>query len=146
MISLNIQFSSVQSLSHVQLLWSHVIQHTSLSCTTPTPGACSNSCPSSWWCHPTFCPPLLLLSSVSPSQHQGLFQWVSSWHQVAKVLELQPQHQPFQWILRVDFLLDWQVWSLYSPRDSQRSSSTPVQKHQFFGIQLSLWSNSHIYT
>ena len=49
------------------------------------------------------------LSSPSPpalnlSQHQGLFQWVSSSNQVAKVLELQLQCQPFQWILRVDFL------------------------------------------
>ena len=37
-------------------------------------------------------------------QHQGLFQWVSSSHQVAKILELQLQHQSFQWIFRVDFL------------------------------------------
>ena len=49
------------------------------------------------------------LSSLSPpafnlSQHLGLFQWVSSLHQVAKVLELQLQHQSFQWIFRVDFL------------------------------------------
>ena len=48
------------------------------------------------------------LSSPSPaftlSQHQGLFQWVSSWQQVAKVLELQFQHQSFQWIFRIDFL------------------------------------------
>ena len=52
--------------------------------------------------------PSYLLSSPSSafnlSQHQGLFQWVSSLHQVAKVLELQPQHQFFQWISRVDFL------------------------------------------
>ena len=49
------------------------------------------------------------LSSPSPpafhlSQHQGLFQWVSSLHQMAKVLELQLQHQSFQWIFRTDFL------------------------------------------
>ena len=59
------------------------------------------------------------------SQHQGLFQWVSSSHQVAKVLELQLQHQSFQWIFRIDFLLDWLVWSPCSPRDSQESSTTP---------------------
>ena len=53
------------------------------------------------------------LSSLSPpafnlSQHQGLFQWVSSSHQVAKVLECQLQHQSFQWIFRTDFLgMDW---------------------------------------
>ena len=40
----------------------------------------------------------------SPSQHQDLFQWVNSSHQVAKVLELQLQDQPFQWIIRFDFL------------------------------------------
>ena len=45
------------------------------------------------------------------SQHQDLFQWVSSSHQVAKVLELQLQHQSFQWIDRTDFLQDWLVWS-----------------------------------
>ena len=43
------------------------------------------------------------------SQHQGLFQWVDSSHQMAKVLEL--QRQSIQWIFRVDFLLDWLVWS-----------------------------------
>ena len=44
-------------------------------------------------------------------QHQGLYQWVSSSHQVAKVLELQLQRQSFQWIFRVDFLSDWLVGS-----------------------------------
>ena len=40
----------------------------------------------------------------NPSQHQGLFKWVSSSYQVAKVLECQLQHQSFQWIFRTDFL------------------------------------------
>ena len=40
----------------------------------------------------------------NPSQHQGLFQWVNSSHQVAKVLEFQPQHQSFQWTPRTDLL------------------------------------------
>ena len=60
-------------------------------------------------------------SSPSPpafslSQNQGLFQWVGSSHQVAKVLELQLQHQSFQWIFRTDFLWDWQLWYPFSPR------------------------------
>ena len=63
------------------------------------------------------------LSSPSPpalnlTQHQSLLQWVSCLHQVAKVLELQPQPQFFQWIFRVDFLYDWLVWSPCCPRDS----------------------------
>ena len=77
---------------------------------------------------------LILLSSPSPpafnlSQHQGLFQWVSSSYQVAKVLELQLQYQSFQWIFMVDFLQDWLVWSPCSPRDSQESSPTSQFKN-----------------
>ena len=73
-----------------------------------------------------------LLTSSPPasnlSQHQGPYHWVSSSHQVAKVLELQLQHQSFQWIFRTDFLEDGLVWSPHSPRDSQESSSTPQFK------------------
>ena len=61
-----------------------------LPCLSPTPRACSNSCTSSQWCHQPshpLSPPSL--PALSLSQHQGLFQWVSSLHQVAKVLELQ---------------------------------------------------------
>ena len=58
-------------------------------------------------------------------QHQGFFQWVSSLHQVAKVLEFQLQHQSFQWTPRTDLLKDGLVASPCSPRDSQESSSTP---------------------
>ena len=73
------------------------------------------------------------LSSPSPpalnlSQHQGLFQWVSSLHQVAKGLEFQLQHQSFQWTLRTDFLYDELVGSPCSPRDSQESFPTPQFK------------------
>ena len=91
------------------------------------------------------------LSSSSPpvlnlSQHQGLFKWVRSSHQVAEVLEFQLQHQSYQWTPRTDFLKEGLVGSLCSPRDSQESSNTTVQKHQFFGAQLSSQSNSHIHT
>ena len=90
------------------------------------------------------------LSSPSPpalnlSQNQGLFQRVSSSHLVAKVLELQLQHQSIQWKFRVDFLQDWLVWSPCCPMDSQVFSGITVRKHQFFGAQP-LWSNSHIHT
>ena len=86
-------------------LQSHGLQHTRLPCPSPSPGVCSNSCPLSRWCHPTISS-LLSPSSpaFNPSQHQGLFQRVSSLHQVAKVLELQLQHQSFWWIFRTDFL------------------------------------------
>ena len=64
----------------------HEPQHARPPCPSPTPGVHPNPCPLSWWCHPT------ISSSVVPSplalnlsQHQGLFKWVSSLHQVAKV-------------------------------------------------------------
>ena len=73
------------------------------------------------------------LSSPSPpasslSQHRGLFQWVSSSHQVAQVLKFQLQHQSFQWLFRTDFLWDGLVVSPCSPRDSQEYSPTPQFK------------------
>ena len=58
-------------------------------------------------------------SALNLSQHQGLFQWVNSSHQMAKVLELRLQHQSFWWIFRVDFLYDWLDGSPCCPRDSQ---------------------------
>ena len=81
------------------------------------------------------------LSSPSPpalnlSQHQGLFKWVSSSHQVAKILEFQLQHQSFQWTPRTDLLKDGLVGSPCSPRDSQDSSPTP----QFKSINSSVLS------
>ena len=73
-----------------------------------------------------------LLSASPPafnlSQHQGLFKWVSSSHQVAKGLEFQLQQQSFQWVFRTDFSKDWLVGSPSSPRDSQESSPTPQFK------------------
>ena len=62
------------------------------------------------------------------SKHQDLFKWLSSSYQVAKVLELQLQHQSFQWIFRTDFLEDWRVLSPCNARDSQESSPTPQFK------------------
>ena len=85
--------------------------------------------------------PSHLLSAPSPptlnlSQHQGLFQWVGSLYQLAKILELQLRHQSLQRIFRTDFLWDWLNWSPYSPRNSQESSPTP----QFESINSSALS------
>ena len=88
------------------------------------------------------------LSSPSPpafslSQHQGLFQWISSSHQVAEVLEFQLQHQSFQWIFRTDFLQDGLVRSPCSPRDSRESYfffkilvQNPIQYHIRFNCSV----------
>ena len=90
-------------------LWSHELQYARFPCPSLPPWACSGSCPFSRWYHPTISSSVICFSSCfNLSQHQGLSQWVSSSHQVAKVLELQLQRQSFQWIFRViSFRIDW---------------------------------------
>ena len=90
----------------------HGLQHSMPPCPSPTPRVCPNSCPLSWWCHPTISSSVILFSSCPLPQHQSLFQWISSSHQVLKVLVFQLQHQSFQWIFRFDFFNDCLVWSL----------------------------------
>ena len=78
--------------------------------------------------------PLLSPSPPAPNpfQHQSLFQWVNSSHEVAKVLELQLQHQSFQWTRRADLLQNGLVGSPCRPRDSQEYSL----KSQFDSVSL----------
>ena len=75
--------------------------------------------------------PFYPLSSPSPpafnlSQHQGLFQWVGSWHQMAKVLELQLQHQSFQWVFRESIVVSvlWYKMTL-APRLPSKGTHFP---------------------
>ena len=100
--------------------WPHRLQHARLPCSSPSPRVCLNSCPLGQWCHPT------ISSSDDPfsSCHQsfpasGSFPMSQLFASGDKVLEL----QSFQWIFRVDSLLDGLVWSPCSPRDSQESSA-----------------------
>ena len=96
-------YISVQLLSHVLLFVNPWTAARWLPCPSPTPGACSNSCPLNWWSHPTIssCRPLLLLPSVFPSIR---VLSISSSHQVVKALELQLQLQSFQRIFTTEFL------------------------------------------
>ena len=84
------------------------------SCPPPSPGACSNLPPLSQPCHPTMSSFVLPFSSRPQSfPASGLFRWVSSSYQVAKVLELQFQHQSSQWMFRVDFLFLICIFKMY---------------------------------
>ena len=138
---ISVKFSSVVSDS----LWPHGLQHTRLSC-PPSPRACSNSCPLKRWYHPTISPSVDPFSYLQYFPEQGLFQWVSSSHQVARVLEL---------VLASVLLMNIQdlfalgltvLISLQSKGLSRVFSNTTIQKHQFFSTQPSLWSNSHFHT
>ena len=83
----------------------HESQHARPPCPLPTPGVHSDSRPSSQWCHPAISSSVVPFSSCPQSlQHQSLFQWVNSSHEVAKVLEFQLQHHSFQRNLRADLL------------------------------------------
>ena len=134
---ISFQFRSVIK-SWLTLCDPHGWQHARLPCPSPTPGACSNSCP----CRvgDAIQPPHLLLSPAPPAfnlfQHQSLFKWVSSLHQVpgvtaaASVLPKNIQ----DWSP-----LGWTGWiSLLSKGLSTVFSNTTVQKHQFFSAQLFL--------
>ena len=134
------QFSSVQSLSRVRLFatpWIAAFQ-AYMSITNSQSSLKLKSIelvmPSS---HLILCRPLLLLPPIPLSI--SLFQWVNSSHEVAKVLEFQPQHQSFQRTPRADLLQNGLVGSPCSPRDSQQSSPTP----QFKSINSSALSLLH---
>ena len=144
-ITFSVQFScSVVSDS----LWPHELQHSRLPNPSPTPRAYSNSCPSNWWCHPTISsfvvPFSSCLQSFPASGSFPMSQLFSSGGQSigvsapASVLPMNTQ----DW-----FPLGWTGWiSLQSKGLLRVFSNTTVQKHQFFGAQLSSQSNSHIHT
>ena len=136
-----IQFSSV-----IQSCPTHRLQHARLPCPSPTPGACSNSCPSSRWCHPNISSSVVPFSSCLqsfPASGSFLMSWLfasggQSIGDSASVLTMNIQ----DWFpLGLTGLI-----SLLSKGRSRVFSNTKVQKHRFFGTQLSLWSNSHIHT
>ena len=141
-----VQFSSVQSLSRVRLFatpWiaarqASLFHHQLPEFTQIHIHRVSDAIQPS---HPRSSPS----PAANPSQHQSLFQWVNSSHEVAKVLELQLQHHSFQRNPRTDLLHNGLVGSPCSPRDSRVFSNTTVQKHQFFGIQPFSVQLSHPY-
>ena len=84
------------------------------------------------------------LFAFNLSQHQSLFQWVSSLHQVAKVFGASASASVLQKNIQDWFPLGWTGWiSLQSKGLSRVFSSITVQRHKFFGAQLSLWPKSH---
>ena len=132
----------VQSLSCVLLCdaW--------LSCPSPSPGACSNSCPLSPWCHPTISSSVVLfffcLQSFTASG-SFLVNWLYTSGGQSTGASATESALPMN--IQDWSPLGWTGWiSLQSKGLSKVFSSTTVQKHQCFGAQPSLWSNSHMYT
>ena len=128
--------------------WPHGLWHTRLLCPSPTPGACSNSCPSSQWCHPTISSsivPFSCLQSFPASRSFPMSQFLASGGQRVGVFSfsISPSNE---YPGLISFRMDWLDFSLQSKGLSRVFSNTTVQKHQFFGAQLSSQSNSHIHT
>ena len=136
-------YSSVQSLSPVQI---YALPHIKLPCPSPNPGACSNSCPLSRWCHPTisfFVVPFSSCLQYFPAS--GSFPMSPFFTSGGQNIEASPSVLPMK-------IQDWfplgltGLISLQSKGLSRVFSNITVQKHQFFGAQLSIWSISHIHT
>ena len=119
------------------------LQHIRLPCPSLSPGVCSNSCPLSWWCHPTISTSVITFSSCPQSFPTWSFpmSWLfaSGGHSIgasvsASVLPMNIQ----SWLTG---LLSLQFKGL-----SNIFYRITILTHQFFGAQPSLWSNSHICT
>ena len=129
-------------------LWPNGLQQARLSCPSPSPKACSNSCPSSRWCHPnissSIVPFSFCLKSCPTSESFPPSQFFEAGGQSIGVSasESAPLMNIQGW-----FSLGLTGWtSLLSQGLSRVFSNTTFQKHQFFSAQPSLWSNSHIHT
>ena len=124
-------------------LRSHGLQHTRLSCPSPTPRACSNSCPSSQWCHPTISSSVVPSSCLQSFPASRSLQWVSSLHQVAKVLEFRFSISPSnEYSGLVFFRIDWLdllavQGTLESLLQHHSSKSSILRPSAFFVVQLS---------
>ena len=114
----------------------HELPHTRLLCPSQSSWVSSNSCPLSQWCHPNISSSIIPFSScLQFFAASGSFQSVSSSHQVAKILELQLQHQSIQWIFTLDFFrIDW-----FDILNVQRTLKTPPTP-QFESINSSILS------
>ena len=140
--------SSVQLLSHVQLFVTPWTAQARPPCPSPTPRAYSNSFTLSWWCHPT-----ISSSAVPFSSHLQSFPSIRVFSNESTLRMRWPKYWSFSSssVLPMNTQdwspLGWTSWiSLQSKGLSRVFSNTTLQKHQFFGSQLSSQSNSHIHT
>ena len=142
---LKAQFSSVQSLGH-DSLQPHGLEQARLSCPSPTPRACSNSCPLSWWCHPTISSSIVPFSSCLQSfltsgsfPMSQLFAWGGQNIGIPASIVVLPMN------IQDWFSLGWTGWiSLQSKGLSRVFSNTTVEKHQ--SSVLNLYGPTHICT
>ena len=129
-------------------LWPHESQHTRPPCPSPTPGVYSNSCPSSQWCHPAILSSVVPFSSCPQSfPASGSFPVSKLFSRGGQSIGVSASASVLPMNTQDWSSLGWTGWtSLQSKGLSRVFSNTIVQKHQYFGAQLSSQSNSHIHT
>ena len=135
MHSVSIQFSHSVMSDSLQL---HGLQHARLPCPSPTPWACSNSCLSSQWCHPTISSSVIPFSCLQSFQALGSFPMSEFFTSCGRSIGDSASASFFPMNIQDWFLLGWMI-SLQSKGLSRVFSNTTVQKHQFFSSQLFLW-------
>ena len=126
----------------------HEPQHARPPCPSPTPGVHPNPCPLSWWCHPTISSSVVSFSSCPQSfPASGSFPMSQLFTSGGRSIGVSDSASVLLMNTQDQSPLGWTGWiSLQSKGLSRVFSNTTVQKHQFSGAQLSLWSNSHIHT
>ena len=136
-----VQFSSVQSLrlSCVEFLWPHGLHYSSVPCPSPMPGACSNSCPSRWWRHPTISSSVVPISSYLQSfPASGSFPMSQFFASCGQSIRVSASASVLPMNIQDWFPLGWTDWISLQSKGLSRVFNTTVQKHPFFGTQLPL--------
>ena len=123
------------------------LQHTRLPCPSPIPGACSCSSPSSLWCHPTISSSVIpFYSRLQSFSVTGSFLMSQFFYSGGQSIRVSASASVLPMNSQDWFPLGLTGWISLLSKGLSRVFDTTVQKHQFFGAQFSLWSNSHIHT
>ena len=126
-------------------LWPHGLQHARPPCPSPTPRVYSNSCPSSCWCHPTVSSSIVPFSSHLQSfPASGSFQISQFFTSGGQSIGVSASASLLPMNIQDWLPLGWTGWIFLQSKGLSRVFSNTMV--QFFSAQLSLWSNSHIYT
>ena len=121
------------------------LHHARLPCASLSPGVCPNSCPLSQWCHPTISSSVIPFSSC-PQFFSASGAFPRSWLFASGGQSTGASASVLPMNMQGWFPIGLTGWIFLQSKGLSRVfSSTTVQKHQFFGAQLSLWSNSHIF-
>ena len=142
---LSVQFSCSVVFHSLQ---PHGLQHARLPCPSPTPKACSNSCPLSQGCHPTISSFVVaFFSCLQTFPAPGSFPMSQFFALGGQSIRVSALASVLPMNIQDWSPSEWTGWiSLQSKGLSRVFSNTTVQEHKFFSAQPSLWSNSHIYT